>query len=57
MVKEINKQEIKMKIVKQENNKIVIKLENGAKIKVPPFIESGDEIIIDTRSIEYVKKI
>ena len=32
-------------------------LENGVKIQVPPFIESGDEIIVDTRSIEYVKKI
>ncbi len=32
-------------------------LENGLKIQVPPFIESGDEIIVDTRTIEYVKKI
>ena len=32
-------------------------LDNGTKIQVPPFIESGDEIIVDTRSIEYVKKI
>ena len=32
-------------------------LENGIKIQVPPFIESGDEIIVDTRTIEYVKKI
>ena len=32
-------------------------LDNGAKIQVPPFIESGDEIIVDTRSIEYVKKV
>ena len=32
-------------------------LDNGVKIQVPPFIESGDKIIIDTRSIEYVKKI
>tara|TARA_B100000579_G_scaffold205139_1_gene167667 strand:+ start:218 stop:778 length:561 start_codon:yes stop_codon:yes gene_type:complete len=32
-------------------------LDNGAKIQVPPFIESGDEIVVDTRSIEYVKKI
>ena len=32
-------------------------LENGIKIQVPPFIESGDTIIVDTRSIEYVKKI
>ena len=32
-------------------------LENGVKVQVPPFIESGDEIIIDTRNMEYVKKI
>ncbi len=33
------------------------KLNNGLNIQVPPFIESGDEIIIDTRNMEYVKKI
>ena len=32
-------------------------LENGINIQVPPFIESGDAIIVDTRTIEYVKKI
>ena len=32
-------------------------LENGLSIQVPPFIETGDEIIIDTRNLEYVKKI
>ena len=32
-------------------------LANGIKIQVPPFVESGDEIIVDTRSIEYVKKV
>ena len=32
-------------------------LDNGLKIQVPPFIENGDKIIIDTRSIEYIKKI
>jgi len=32
-------------------------LENGINIQVPPFIESGDEIILDTRSLEYIKKI
>ncbi len=32
-------------------------LDNGIKIQVPPFIESGDEIIVDTRTIEYIKKI
>ncbi|MGA1320159.1 MAG: elongation factor P, partial [Pelagibacteraceae bacterium] len=26
-------------------------------INVPPFIESGDKIILDTRTLEYVKKI
>ena len=32
-------------------------LDNGLNIQVPPFIESGDEIIVDTRTLEYVKKI
>ena len=32
-------------------------LENGLQIQVPPFIESGDKIILDTRSMEYVKKV
>ena len=32
-------------------------LDNGFNIQVPPFIESGDEVIIDTRSFEYIKKI
>ena len=32
-------------------------LDSGINIQVPPFIESGDTIIVDTRTIEYVKKI
>tara|TARA_Y100001936_G_scaffold238883_1_gene271213 strand:+ start:442 stop:1002 length:561 start_codon:yes stop_codon:yes gene_type:complete len=32
-------------------------LTNGINIQVPPFIESGDEVIVDSRTIEYVKKI
>ena len=32
-------------------------LENGINILVPPFGESGDSIIVDTRTIEYVKKV
>ena len=32
-------------------------LENGLNIQVPPFIESGDEILVDTRTLEYIKKI
>ena len=32
-------------------------LTNGLQIQVPPFIESGDKILVDTRSMEYVKKL
>ena len=32
-------------------------LENGINIQVPPFIESEDKIIVDTRTMEYIKKI
>ena len=32
-------------------------LDNSIKIQVPPFIESGDIILVDTRTIEYVKKV
>ena len=32
-------------------------LENGLNIQVPPFIEAGDNIILDTRNLEYIKKI
>tara|TARA_B100001093_G_scaffold186789_1_gene179376 strand:+ start:2886 stop:3446 length:561 start_codon:yes stop_codon:yes gene_type:complete len=32
-------------------------LVNGMNIQVPPFIEVEDEIIVDTRTIEYIKKI
>jgi elongation factor P len=32
-------------------------LENGLSIQVPPFIEAGDEVIVDSRNLEYIKKI
>ena len=32
------------------------KLNIGINITVPPFIESGDQIVIDTRTLKYVKK-
>ena len=32
-------------------------LENGIKIMVPPFISSDDKIVLDTRTLEYIKKI
>ena len=33
------------------------KLNNGLNIQVPPFIEAGDKVVVDTRNLEYVKKI
>ena len=32
-------------------------LDNGLKVQVPPFVDANDEIILDTRTFEYVKKI
>ena len=32
-------------------------LNNGLNIQVPPFIEAGDKVVVDTRNLEYVKKI
>jgi elongation factor P len=32
-------------------------LDNGLNIQVPPFIDSGDEVIVDTRTLEYIKKL
>ena len=32
-------------------------LENGIKIMVPPFINTDDKIVLDTRTLEYVKKV
>ena len=32
-------------------------LENGLSIQVPPFIEAGDNVVVDTRNLEYIKKV
>ena len=32
-------------------------LTNGLNIQVPPFIEAGDKILVDSRNLEYIKKI
>jgi|TARA_B110000881_G_C18564929_1_gene512037 elongation factor P len=32
-------------------------LDCGINITVPPFIESGEKVIVDTRTLEYVKKV
>ncbi|MCU0726978.1 MAG: elongation factor P [Planctomycetes bacterium] len=31
-------------------------LAGGAKIKVPPFVETGDKVIVDTRTREYLSR-
>ena len=32
-------------------------LDNGINIMIPPFVENDDEVVVDTRTLEYVKKI
>ena len=32
-------------------------LQNGLNIQVPPFIEIGDNVVVDSRTMEYVKKV
>ena len=32
-------------------------LDNGLNIQVPPFIEADDKILVDTRNLEYIKKL
>jgi len=31
-------------------------MENGVKVMVPPFIGAGEKIVVDTQSIEYVRR-
>lgn len=39
------------------NNSKIAVLETGAKIRVPPFIEIGDIIKVDTKAEEYVQRV
>ena len=32
-------------------------IQNDVKVMVPPFIESDEEVFIDTRTLEYIKKV
>jgi elongation factor P len=32
------------------------KLDNGLRILVPPFIESGERVVVDTNELTYVKR-
>ena len=40
-----------------KRNDLQLLRENGIKISVPPFINSNDRILLDSRSLEYIKKI
>ncbi|MEM7289022.1 MAG: elongation factor P [Pseudomonadota bacterium] len=31
-------------------------MENGVKVMVPPFIEAGESIVVDTNTIEYIRR-
>jgi len=31
-------------------------MENGVKVMVPPFIEAGESIVVDTNNIEYIRR-
>lgn len=43
-------------IVLSDGSKLAV-LETGAKIEVPPFIEVGDIIKVDTKSNEYIQRV
>jgi elongation factor P len=32
------------------------KLENGVRVMVPPFVEAGEKIVVDTNELTYVKR-
>ena len=32
------------------------KMENGVRVMVPPFIEAGESIVVDTSTIEYIRR-
>ncbi len=54
------KENLNVDLIFHEDKAIGIELPNQVqyiKIQVPPFIESGDEILVDTRTIEYIKKL
>lgn len=41
----------------QANGTRIAVLETGAKIEVPPFIEAGDIIKVDTKTDEYIQRV
>ncbi len=53
----ISSKDIKATGVEIDSFNINESIKNGINVNVPPFIESGDKIILDTRTLEYVKKV
>jgi len=31
-------------------------MENGVRVMVPPFVNTGDKIVVDTNEVTYVKR-
>ena len=53
----INKTDVALKGQTVSSSYKPAMLDCGVRINVPPFIESGEKIIIDTRTLEYVKRV
>lgn len=49
--------EIMVASVSEKGGALVAKLETGADLEVPPFINVGDVVKIDTRTGEYVQRV
>ena len=52
----VTKTQTDEEIMTANGTKIAI-LETGAKIDVPPFIETGDIIKVDTKTDEYIQRV
>ena len=46
----------KVESSEEGGNKMAI-LETGARVEVPPFVESGDVIKVDTKTDEYIQRV
>ena len=53
----VSKTEHESKHAPASNSSKIAILETGAKIEVPPFIETGDIVKVDTRSNEYIQRV
>lgn len=56
MVAKVQEPSAKQKLKTASADRLAV-LETGATIEVPPFIESGDVIKVDTRSDEFIQRV